>query len=336
MATLTLSSTLTTGQYVRTLPVYTTAPSPNYENKNQNNVYNQYIAPNLTGAKNQTVNAMVLGAGDGFTDSVAPNTYISNNKTSGITFLVFNRVTNIKGVNLNVGPSNGSGSTQDFGDSVYIETGDHSTGNNASTIVGGVSTLTKPVNFIGSTIITGDETSPTNDNDLVVFGSDQSQDGQTYSISQGSFKATINGLQASSSTPATQSPLTLQSSTVQTGNGNDSLIFANTNPFTKIGGSAGEGNLFDLGEGSDVVYFAAPNTIYGNNVINIGKKDGSVDGQADSLVFNGTNFTNLNGTTAYLQIKGFQNTKDSLFYNGVQYQDKTTISTATGNKIQFA
>ncbi len=327
MATLTLSSTLTTGQYKRTLPVYTAATT---------GVDNQFIAPNLTGAKFQSVNAMVLGAGTGFTDSVVPGDYISNNKTSGITFLVFNRVTNIKGVNLNVGPSNGSGSTQDYGDSVYVETGDHSTGDIASTKVNGVSTLTKPVNFINSKIITGDETSPTNDNDLVVFGSDQSKDGQTYSISQGSFKATINGLLASSSDVPNQSPLTLQSSTVQTGNGSDSLIFANTNPFTKIGGSVAEGNLFDLGEGADVVYFAAPNTIYGNNVINIGKKDGTADLEADSLVFNGTNFTNLNGTTTYLQIKGFQDTKDSLFYNNIQYQTKAAIITATGSKIQFA
>ena len=316
MATLTLSSTVVTGQYVRTLPVYTTASS--------STVYNQYIAPNLTGAKNQTVNAMVLGAGSGFTDSVVPGDYVSNNKTSGITFLVFNRVTNIKGVNLNVGPSNGSGSSQDYGDSVYVETGDHSTND-----------TTKSVNFINSQIITGDETSPTTDNDLVFFGSDQSKDGQTYLISQGSFKATINGVLASSATPTSQSPLTLQSSTVRTGNGNDSLIFANTNASTKIGGTALEGNLFDLGEGADVVYFAAPNTIYGNNVINIGKKDGTVDLDADSLVFNGTNFTNLNGTTTYLTVKGFENSKDSLFYNGVQYQDKATISSVTSSKIQF-
>ena len=163
------------------------------------------------------------GSGSGFTDPVAPGDYISNNKTSGITFLIFNRVTNIKGVNLNVGPSNDSGSSQDFGDSIYIETGDHSTGNPLT-----------PVNFINSKIITGNEMSPVNDNDLVVFGSDQAKDGQTYLINQGTFKATINGLLASSSDTANQSPLILQSSTVQTGNGNDTLIFANTNTATKL------------------------------------------------------------------------------------------------------
>ena len=316
MATLTLSSTLTTGQYKRSLPVYNKAPS--------STVYNQYIAPDLTGATNRTVNAMVLGAGTGFTDSVVPGDYISNNNTSGITFLVFNRVTNIKGVNLNVGPGNGSGSNQDLGDSIYVETGDHSTGNPSTS-----------VNFINSKIITGDETSPLNDKDLVVFGSNQSKIGQTYLISQGSFKATINGLLVSAEDPPNQSPLTLQASTVQTGNGDDTLLFANTNASTVIGGDSSQGNLFDLGEGADVVYFAAPNTIYGNNVINIGKKDGTVDGQADSLVVNGTNFANVNGTTTYLTVKGFENTKDSLFYNSIQYQDKATISTVTGNKIQF-
>ena len=319
MATLTLTSTVTTAQYARTLPVYTTATSPT--------VYNQYIAPDLNGAKSQTVKAMVLGAGSGsgFTDSVVPGDYISNNKTSGITFLVFNRVTNIKGVNLNVGPSNDSGSSQDFSDSIYIETGDHSTGNPLT-----------PVNFINSKIITGNEMSPVNDNDLVVFGSDQAKDGQTYLINQGTFKATINGLLASSSDTANQSPLILQSSTIQTGNGNDTLIFANTNTATKIGGASLEGNIFDLGEGADVVYFAAPSTIYGNNVINIGTTKGAIDGQADSLVFNGTNFANLDGKSTYLTIRGFQNAKDSLFYNGTQYQDKATISSTTSNKIQFA
>lgn len=319
MTTTFLNSNFKTGQYQRRLQVLRDRPSSANPN--------QFIAPpgsSTTAAPLTNVEAQVLGAGSGYTESVAPGTYRSNNTTSGITFLVFNRVSNVNGVTLNVGPNNGSGSTNDFGDSIYIETGDHST-----------NSTTKPLNFINSNIITGDGTSPVNDNDLVVFGSDQSKDGQNYTFSVNGFTSTISGLLAPGKT---QSPLNLQGSSVSTGNGNDTLIFANTVATSQIGGSAaGQGNTFSLGAQNDLVYFASPTQIRGQNVIDLGSGD-------DTLVFSGTAasgsqvLSGLTGSgTSVLNIKGFNDAGDRIFFNGATYTSaqKASLTSVSGNKIIF-
>ncbi len=329
MPTLTLSSTLQTGQYVRTLPVYTNTPPA---------LYNQYIAPSAAGSNNKSVNAMVLGAGSGSTDSVVPGDYISNNNTSGITFLVFNRVTNIKGVNLNVGPGNGSGSTQDLGDSIFVETGDHSTFN-----------ANVPVQFNKSSIITGDDVlSPTNDNDLIVFGSDQSKDGQSYTFTQKnssnsslSFSAKIDGFFAPTQSGSLQTPINITDSTVSSGNGSDTLIFANTITTSTI-----TGNTLNMGLGSDLIIFSTPGQTFSNNFIDLG-----TDSDADSIVLGGTFTSTGNGTATgtntlmnngsngnpTITVKNF-NSQDKIYYNGTLYTnsspDKAALASAT--KIQFA
>jgi hypothetical protein len=333
MTTTFLNSTFKTGQYKRKLPVFRNRPSSSNPN--------QYIADPgspATAVSLTDVQAQVLGAGSGYTDSVTPGTYISNNATSGITFLVFNRVTNIRGVTLNVGPNNGSTSTRDFGDSIYIETGDHST-----------NSRTTPLNFINSNIVTGTASSPINDNDLVVFGSDQSKDGQTYTFAVGAATpatpttpaqpaptVTINGLLAPGST---QSPMNLQGSSVTTGNGNDTLIFANTVASSQIGGTApGQGNTFTLGAQNDLVYFASPSQIRAQNVIDLGTGD-------DTLVFNRTAtsgsqlLSGLTGTgSSVLNVRGFNEANDRIFFNGVAYNptQKATITSVSGNKIIFS
>ncbi len=337
MTTTFLNSTFKTGQYKRKLQVLRSRPSSSNPN--------QYIADpgsSTTAAPLTDVQAQVLG----HTPTVRPGTYISNNTTSGITFLVFNRVNNVNGVTLNVGPSNGSGSTRDFGDSIYIETGDHAT-----------NPRTSPLNFVNSHIITGGAISPVNDNDLVVFGSDQSKDGQTYSFSvngadddseddsdddlllddddTADFSSTINGLLAPGSR---QSPLTLLGSSVTTGNGNDTLIFANTVATSQIGGSgSGQGNTFSLGAQNDLVYFASSTQIRAQNVIDLGTGD-------DTVVFNGTAANGsqvLSGLTgggsSVLNIKGFNDAGDRIFFNGATYTSaqKASLTSDSGNKIIF-
>ena len=315
MTTTFLNSTFKTGQYKRKLQVQRSRPSSSNPN--------QYIADpgsSTTAAPLTDVQAQVLG----HTPTVTPGTYISNNTTSGITFLVFNRVNNVNGVTLNVGPSNGSGSTRDFGDSIYIETGDHST-----------DPRTSPLSFVNSNIITGGTISPVDDNDLVVFGSDQSKDGQTYTFSVNGFSRTINGLQAPGSR---QSPLNLQGSSVTTGNGNDTLIFANTVATSQIGGSgSGQGNTFSLGAQNDLVYFASSNQIRAQNVIDLGIGD-------DTVVFNGTAANGsqvLSGLTgsgsSVLNIKGFNDAGDRIFFNGATYTSaqKASLTGDSGNKIIF-
>ena len=311
-----------TGQYSRSLQAYpNSAKAPGYDP-------DQYIADPGTPAKDAPltkVDAMVLGTGKGWTPSVAPGDYVSDNTTSGITFLVFNRVETIDRVNVNVGP-NGSGN-RDFGDSIYIESGDH------ANLVGPASVQANPVKFTNSSIITGDGTSPSDDNDLVVFGSDQSKDNQTYSFSASGYSGTINNLLAPGST---QSALIIQGSSVSTGNGKDTLLFANTKAGSQIGGnSAGQGNTFSLGADDDLVYFASSGQISGQNVVDLGSGK-------DTLVFNGSGpnvLSGLTGTgTSVLTIKGFNESGDSIYFNGKAYSftQQATLTADSGNKIVFS
>ncbi len=332
MATTTLSSALKTGQYVRTLPVYKSAPAEDKGNKSPY-TNNQYIAP--TGDKNasdRSVSAMVLGAGSGIAPSVAKGDYISNNQTSGITFLVFNRVTSIDEVNLNVGPNNGSGATTipDGGDSIFIETADHSTFN-----------ATIPVEFNKSSIITGDETSPANDNDLIVFGSDQAKDGQDYSFTQGAFSTKLTGFFAPAQTKGLQTPINITDSTVSTGNGNDTLVMANTIISSKI-----TGNTFNMGKGSDLIIFSTPGQTFSKNTVDLGS-----DTDGDTIVLGGTFTSTGNGSATgsntlmnnasngdpTITVKNFNN-EDKIYYNGTLYTnsgvDKAALTAAT--KIQFS
>lgn len=332
MATTILNSTFykpyNTGQYKRILNYYKNAPN--------GSVDWAYIAPSGTSNTNLgNVNAIAYNNGVAYTSPVG---MISDNTLSGITFFVFNKNQLFKDITLLVGPNatDSASSYADGADSIYIST--------AST--------NQPIAFVSNTIVTGDtSTSPSSDNDLVVFGSDSSldptnnspnsypisvQDSAGNSLYQGTINYLTGGIDALQ--------LTVKGNSVKTGNGADSLIFANVTASSRIGGDvAGDANVFDLGQGADFIYFANPAQIAGQNTINIGNPGGTPDAQSDTVIFNynsqrgvGSDLTGLNGNTSFLVIQGFKDGQDRLYYNGQFYTQASAITTATSNRIKFS
>ena len=311
-----------TAHYQRKLDVFKNRPSESNPN--------EYIAESSSNASNIDDSAFILGGGSGKNaQTVASGTYISDNTKSGITFLAFNRAQTVNKVNLDVSGDNGSGSTQDFGDSIFYDTDRAKSTNSTSS--------SAQTTFIGSSITTGTANSlTTNDKDLVFFGSDYSTTStdtspKFYEAGWTGKSVKIQNVLAPSSS---QAALIVQGSAVNTGNDDDTLVFANTNSNTKIGGTgSGEGNIFSMGQGKDYVYFAAPDTIYAQNVIDLGS-----DTDADTLTLNGNTLKNLNGTTQWLTVKNFVNNTDKLVFNNTVYNTQSAIQgvSAIGQRIRFS
>jgi len=261
----------------------------------------------------------------------------SDNATSGITFIAFQRKSNgtpYDSISLNVGPNPGaSGSTtanQDYGDSIYIDSGNRYTSavRNSTLIAGNETSYQDSVAYGANAV----------DNDIIFFGNEKSQDGSTYAISltstSGTFATTIKYADGASS-----QSLAIENNFVYTGKDNDTLVFANA-----VAGSRIANNYFSTGTGADFVYFAQPSTIFGGNIINIGNENKTPDSSADTICFNrnaagsvGSDLTNLNGTTTFLTIQGFQDGQDRLYYKGVFYSTQQSITSQSwnGGRIRF-
>jgi hypothetical protein len=317
-STLTLNSTNTqaTGQYKRSLKVSGGTSTTN----------NNYIQP---GTGNTSVNGMWIQ------DSLVVEgaAFQSDNTNSGITFIALQRLTGGRAYNkitLNVG-ANSTG-TNDKNDSIYIDSGNHQ-----------ISGVTNSTIITGNEQVTADSTAA-QDGDLIFFGAEKSLDTSSYPIALKSStgQVLISGTVGNAEVPTSPFALSITGDTIQMGKGNDSLIFGNTNASSVIGGTTSDmGNIFDVGTGADFIYFASPSTISGNNVLNIGNTDGTADNDSDSIclnylkVNNTVTGTNLGANSAIL-VRGFKDSQDKFYYNGVVYDKKADISSITGNKITFS
>ena len=283
----------------------------------------QYFRTNIFGS---TTYAIALGGPElpnnngpisqsGYGLTVKSGTYTSG---GGSQFVVINRTATANNVTIDVSAS--TLFNPDGDDLVFIETGDHSSKDPGS---GGEQSTTF-VNFNSSKINVG------NGNNLVGLGTDTSTSSTNiakFAITGSSSSITFTGFTAAGSKGQGQAPLSMDKSTVTSGNGNDTLVTTTTNNL-----SITKNSFFNSGNGSDVVFFASSvngkSILGGGNTIQLSAAGGSTGDKAnDSLIINGSFDSTKFTTGSKVTVTGFDYGQDKIYFQGSVYSTSTQIAT---------